>query len=90
MTAAYHVGQKGQIVIAKEIRDRLGVKPGWTALQRVVDGHLEVHFMPPPHRRSLKGVLAPYIKNRIGDRDWNEVREEAWADAIRERWGRKE
>ena len=55
---AYVVGPKGQVVIAKEIRDRLGVEPGWLALQRVVGDHVEVHFLPPEHRKSLKGSLA--------------------------------
>jgi AbrB family looped-hinge helix DNA binding protein len=85
---AYTVGAKGQIVIAKEIRKRLGVKPGWIALQQEIDGHLVVNFVPPEHSRSLKGALAHYVtdENRIGDKDWNEVREEAWAEAIRERF----
>ena len=26
---AYKVGPKGQVVIAKEARERLGVRPGW-------------------------------------------------------------
>ena len=33
----HKVGSKGQVVIAKEIRDELGIQPGWLALQRVVD-----------------------------------------------------
>ena len=42
------VGRKGQVVIAKEIRDRLGIEPGWVAVQRMVEGHVEIHFLPPP------------------------------------------
>jgi AbrB family looped-hinge helix DNA binding protein len=55
------VGSKGQIVISKEIRDRLGVGPGWKAMQRLVDDHVEIRFIPPTHRRSLAGILKPYI-----------------------------
>lgn len=62
---ASKVGTKGQIVIAKEIRDELGIEPGWTAFQQVVDGHVEVYFLPPKHNRSLGGVLAPYIKRSM-------------------------
>ena len=47
----------GQVVIAKEIRDRLGIAPGWVALQRVVDDHVELYFLPPERRESLKGTL---------------------------------
>lgn len=39
---AHVVGHKGQVVIAKEIRDSLGIGPGWVALQRVVDDHVEI------------------------------------------------
>lgn len=49
----HKVGQKGQIVIEKRIRDKLGVKPGWQALQLLVGDHVEVYFVPPEHNRSL-------------------------------------
>ena len=59
------VGQKGQVVITKEIRDKLGVEPGWWALQSIVNGHLEIHFVPPEHNRSLLG--SNYTKGVILD-----------------------
>lgn len=31
--------------------------------------------------RSLRGVLAPHVKAQVGDRDWPEIREEAWRAA---------
>ncbi len=81
----YTVGPKGQVVIAKEISDRLGVKPGWLALQRMVDNHVEVYFLPPEHNRSLKGSLAPYTNVQVDPgEDWDRAREEAWAAAARE------
>jgi bifunctional DNA-binding transcriptional regulator/antitoxin component of YhaV-PrlF toxin-antitoxin module len=76
----YTVGPKGQVVIAKEIRDKLGVAPGWVALQRLAGDHAEVHFVPPPHRRSLKGGLTRFTKVRVRPgREWAEAREAAWA-----------
>lgn len=73
------VGAKGQVVISKEIRDRLGIEPGWLALQRVVNEHLEIYFVPPEHRKSLKGSLAPYLKASIGSGpDWDKARQMAW------------
>ncbi len=55
------VGERGQITIEREIRDKLGVKPKDIAVQRVEDGRLVVEFIRPhePHMRSLAGVLGP-------------------------------
>lgn len=87
---AYVVGQKGQVVISKEIRQRLGVQPGWTALQSLVNDHIEVYFLPPEHRKSLKGSLAAHTKVRIGvGKEWDEAREAAWRIAGKEKVGIK-
>ncbi len=79
------VGQKGQIVINKDIRERLGVKPGWIALQRLVDGHVEIFFVPPEHDQSLKGCLAAYITTSVSRNSWEEARTLAWETAARQR-----
>ena len=73
------VGPRGHVIIEKEIRERLGVKPGWIALQRLVDNHVQVYFLPSPHRRSLKGVLGEYTTVSIAEgEEWDRAREEAW------------
>ena len=36
------VGKEGQVVIAKPIRDSLGLAPGWISIQRLVDDHVEL------------------------------------------------
>jgi bifunctional DNA-binding transcriptional regulator/antitoxin component of YhaV-PrlF toxin-antitoxin module len=83
---AHVVGPKGQVVISKEIRDRLGVERGWIALQRLVNDHVEVHFLPPEHRKSLKGILAKHARARVGPgKDWDKARETAWVRATEER-----
>ena len=85
------VGSKGQVVITKEIREQLGVKPGWLALQRVVDDHVEIHFVRPKHKESLRGSLAPFIKARIGSGpEWDKARQTAWERAAREKAGPEE
>ena len=81
----YVVGHKGQIVVAKEIRDRLGVRPGWVALQRLVGDRLEVYFAPPEHRTSLKGSLSKHVKARVPPDKWEQARDTAWESAARRR-----
>ena len=81
---ANRVGPKGQVVIAKEIRDQLGIGPGWLAIQRLVDDHVEIYFVVPEHNRSLAGSLAEYItddvKNEVKNLSWEEIRQRAWAE----------
>ncbi len=82
----YSVGQKGQIVVAKEIRERLGVEPGWVAIQRLVDDHVEVYFVPPAHKKSLKGALAKYVNISIPPGEaWEKARKRAWKEAAEEK-----
>ncbi len=80
------VGPKGQVVISKPTRDRLGIGPGWQALEQVVGDHVELHFIPPIHDRSLKGSLASKLrrKPRAGIA---ELREQAWRLAARDKEG---
>ncbi|MBI2909302.1 MAG: AbrB/MazE/SpoVT family DNA-binding domain-containing protein [Chloroflexi bacterium] len=88
---AHVVGPKGQVVIAKEIRERLGVEPGWMALQRLAGDHVEVYFLPPEHNRSLKGSLAAHLKVRIPPgEEWARAREAAWNKSAREKIGKRE
>jgi AbrB family looped-hinge helix DNA binding protein len=87
---AYTVGTKGQVVIAKEIRDQLGIEPGSLAIQRVVDGRLVIHFVPPMHNRSLRGSLAKYARQDLSTDALLEAEERAWEDAVREEWERTE
>jgi AbrB family looped-hinge helix DNA binding protein len=77
-TVTYSVGPKGQVVIAKEIRERLGIGPGWRVVQRLVGDHVELHFLPPPHKASLKGLLRDRIRANVSEEAWPEARERAW------------
>ena len=61
---ASRVGSKGNIVINKDIRDRLGVRPGWETVQVLRDGHVEIHFLPPIVPGAPAGTLAPPVRHR--------------------------
>jgi AbrB family looped-hinge helix DNA binding protein len=78
------VGEKGQVVIEKPIRDALGIEPGFVAVQSVRDDHVEIRFYPPEHNRSLRGVLAARIQRSVPPAEWDAAREEAWREAARE------
>jgi bifunctional DNA-binding transcriptional regulator/antitoxin component of YhaV-PrlF toxin-antitoxin module len=75
------VGTKGQVTIQKEIRDALGVQPGWRAVQRLENGRVVIHFLPPKHNRSLFGILTDKTSVRIPtDEALNEAIADAWAE----------
>jgi len=88
------VGTKGQVVIEKGIRDKLGIEPGALAIQRIVDGHVEIHFVKVTPRGSLRGRLRPFISDeviaRTSQMDWREIEDEAWRTWVAERYGRNE
>ncbi|GMU39554.1 MAG: hypothetical protein AMXMBFR23_04200 [Chloroflexota bacterium] len=87
------MGPKGQIVISKEIRDRLGIGPGWLAIERVVDDHVEIHFVPPKHNRSLFGILRPSSDvsyAHLSEEEYNEMLDRSIERAIAEEWEAKQ
>jgi AbrB family looped-hinge helix DNA binding protein len=48
---------KGQIVIPKEIREKLGITPGKRILLRVVDEHAEITPLPDDPIKAMRGFL---------------------------------
>ena len=75
------VGQKGQIVIEKAIRDKLGLQPGYVAVQKLAGDHVEIFFYPPEHKQSLRGILASKTTKRVSREEWARLRENAWSEA---------
>ncbi len=80
------VGKDGEVVIGEELREELGVKPGWRAFQFMGDGHVKIYFAPPKDYEELAGSLAKQIKGPgiPEDADWAKIREEAWAWGVEE------
>lgn len=78
------VGERGQITIERQIRNKLGIRPKDLAIQRVEDGKLVVEFVRPyePHMRSLAGILGPSPVQPRGPLDIDE----AVAAGIAEEW----
>ncbi len=80
------VGSKGQIVIEKPLRDALGVKTGYVAVQNLVEDHIVIHFYPPEHKASIKGILASACHKKVSAEEWPETRRGAWPAAVKAEW----
>lgn len=80
------------MVIERTARQRLGIRPGWVAVQTVAGDHLEVRFLPPEHNESLAGSLQRYARRLealpAAERPAAEKRA-AWEAEVDARW-RKE
>lgn len=72
------VGERGQITLAKQIREELGIYAGDEAVQRVEDGRIVIEVVPGRHRRSLAGVLASKVGRHPADESWDALRRAAW------------
>ena len=48
---------KGQVVIPKEIREKLGIVPGKRILFRVVKDHAEIKPLPDDPIKEMRGML---------------------------------
>ena len=83
------VGTKGQVVIDKAIRDLLGIVPGWRAYQTVEEGCVKIYFRPPPHSRSLLGILGEHLTPDAAERltrmSWADMEDEAWKGILEDR-----
>ena len=48
---------KGQIIMPKEIRDKLGIKPGTAVSVKLVDDHAEIKPLPDDPIEFLTGIF---------------------------------
>jgi AbrB family looped-hinge helix DNA binding protein len=75
------VGDRGQITIAKAIREELGIYAGDETVQRVEDGRIVIEVIPGRHTRSLAGSLRDKVGRRPDDESWAAIRDAAWETA---------
>jgi AbrB family looped-hinge helix DNA binding protein len=64
MTVKTHA--KGQIIMPKEIRDKLGIKPGTTLSVKLVDDHVEIRPLPVDPIEFLTGIFKDYPHSMAG------------------------
>ena len=48
---------KGQVVIPKDIREKLGITPGKRLLFRVIENHAEITLLPDDPIKEMRGIL---------------------------------
>ncbi len=72
------VGERGQITIAKSIREELGIYAGDETIQHVEDGRIMIDVVPGRHRRALAGSLRDKVGRRPDDESWPVLRDAAW------------
>jgi AbrB family looped-hinge helix DNA binding protein len=54
---------KGQIVIPKKIRDKLGIKPGKELALELADDHMKIRPLPDDPIQFLTGIFKDYPKS---------------------------
>jgi AbrB family looped-hinge helix DNA binding protein len=72
---------KGQIIVPKEIRDKLGIKPGKALSLKLVGDHVEVKPLPDDPIEFLTGIFADHptsmaaelLKERKKDNETDEA-----------------
>ena len=55
--AVVKTSSKGQIVIPKEVRDKLGITPGKKVIFRVVGEHAEIQPLPDDPIKAMRGII---------------------------------
>lgn len=73
------VGERGQITIAKAIREELAIYAGDETVQRIENGRIVIDVVPGRHRRSLAGALCDKVRRTPEDESWPAVRDAAWS-----------
>jgi AbrB family looped-hinge helix DNA binding protein len=73
------VSSKGQLVIPKEIRDYLGIKPKQKVLLKIVKDHVEIEPLPENPVEAFRGIFkegSSLTKALLREREEDKRREE--------------
>jgi AbrB family looped-hinge helix DNA binding protein len=81
------VGERGQITIAKAIREELAIHAGDETIQHIEDGRIVIEVVPGHHARSLAGSLQAKATRHPEDETWSALREAAWSTPDPDRRG---
>ena len=76
LSAKVKISKKGQIVIPKKFRDKLG-----TQVLDLEMGHNEIIIRPSKSIQSLGGILGKYGKRKTAIKE-----EEAWTEHVKEKF----
>ena len=80
----YKVGPKGQVLLPKALRDRLGIEPGYEVTVEEVDG--EIRIRPAAGLPRLRGMLADVEDSLTAAREAERRRERSLGDDKPRRW----
>jgi len=58
---------KGQVIIPKAIRDKLGIKPGTSLHVELIEDHLEIRPLPDDPIEFLTGIFEGYSGSMSAD-----------------------
>lgn len=62
MKSKMKVGEKGQVVIPKELRDRVGIKEGAEVTVKLKDGEVVIRRVRPPTSSYVEYFASTYSK----------------------------
>ena len=69
------VGERGQIAIPKEIRDKEGIEPKHLVRILNIDGEIIIRIQKGKKSHEDR-ILEILQKSKLGDKDWEEIKKE--------------
>jgi len=77
-TATVKLGRKGQMVLPKEARERLGLKPGDMVMITIKDGILEIAPRPPKYADYIRGLGCNLWQELGGGEQFHQKERRSW------------
>ncbi|MEK6926873.1 MAG: AbrB/MazE/SpoVT family DNA-binding domain-containing protein [Nanoarchaeota archaeon] len=76
------VGEKGQVVIPKDIRDMLGIRFGQEVIFEVVDNQVKLTSSSNPEKTIEDFLSGPKLKKRMSSKQLKEIMLEQYNEEI--------